>query len=198
MSLKHGLLGLLRYGSMTGYELDKTFKDSLNFFWSAGTSQIYRELNEMEGTGWLSSEVVIQNDRPNRKVYSITERGNRELLRWLASAPSARELKIRNSFLMRIFFAGELSLEKNLQTLEAFRKRAEDSLTNMAGVGVNIDRYRNSIEEPNMALFWKLTADFGTRYDSMCIAWAEHAMELLRRMINEGFGTEWQSPGKGE
>ena len=26
MSLKHGLLGLLNYGSMTGYELDKAFK----------------------------------------------------------------------------------------------------------------------------------------------------------------------------
>ena len=37
MSLKHGLLGLLNYGSMTGYELDKIFRDSLSFFWQAKT-----------------------------------------------------------------------------------------------------------------------------------------------------------------
>ncbi len=29
MSLKHGLLGLLNYGNMTGYDIDRTFKDSL-------------------------------------------------------------------------------------------------------------------------------------------------------------------------
>ena len=39
--LKHGILGLLNYGSMTGYEINKIFKDSLNYFWDAQTSQIY-------------------------------------------------------------------------------------------------------------------------------------------------------------
>lgn len=32
MSLKHGLLGLLNYNSMTGYDLSKFFSDSLSFF----------------------------------------------------------------------------------------------------------------------------------------------------------------------
>ena len=41
--LKHGILGLLNYGSMTGYEINKAFKDSLSYFWNAQTSQIYRE-----------------------------------------------------------------------------------------------------------------------------------------------------------
>ena len=27
--LKHGILGLLNYGSMTGYEINRTFRDSL-------------------------------------------------------------------------------------------------------------------------------------------------------------------------
>ena len=54
MSLKHGLLGLLNYGNMTGYDIDRTFKDSLFLFWQAQTSQIYRELNTMEKLGWLT------------------------------------------------------------------------------------------------------------------------------------------------
>ncbi len=49
MALKQGLLGLLNYGEMTGYELAKAFNDSLSFFWQAQTSQIYRELNQLEG-----------------------------------------------------------------------------------------------------------------------------------------------------
>ena len=37
MALKQGLLGLLNYGEMTGYELAKAFNDSLSFFWQAQT-----------------------------------------------------------------------------------------------------------------------------------------------------------------
>ncbi len=33
--LKHGILGLLNYGDMTGYEISETFKNSLNYFWPA-------------------------------------------------------------------------------------------------------------------------------------------------------------------
>ena len=46
--LKHGILGLLNYGDKTGYEIMTVFRDSLNHFWTAQTSQIYRELQTME------------------------------------------------------------------------------------------------------------------------------------------------------
>ena len=38
--LKHGILGLLNYGEMTGYEIMMAFRDSLQFFWMANTSRI--------------------------------------------------------------------------------------------------------------------------------------------------------------
>lgn len=46
--LKHGILGLLNYGSMSGYDIMRTFKNSLDFFWTAQTSQIYRELQTLK------------------------------------------------------------------------------------------------------------------------------------------------------
>ena len=49
--LKHGILGLLNYGDMTGYEIKTAFEDSLNHFWHAQTSQIYRELQLLEKNG---------------------------------------------------------------------------------------------------------------------------------------------------
>ena len=107
MSLKHGLLGLLSYGSMTGYELDKTFKDSLFLFWKAQTSQIYRELNGMEHSGWLTSEIVYQTDKPNKKLYSLTESGRKELHDWLSENNLDNEFQTRSTFLMKLFFSGE-------------------------------------------------------------------------------------------
>ena len=46
--LKHGILGLLNYGDMSGYEIREVFQDSLNYFWTAQTSQIYREIGVLE------------------------------------------------------------------------------------------------------------------------------------------------------
>ena len=45
--LKHGILGLISNGDKTGYEIMTVFRDSLNHFWTAQTSQIYRELQTM-------------------------------------------------------------------------------------------------------------------------------------------------------
>ena len=49
--LKHGILGLLNYGEMTEYEIMEVFRDSLNYFRDAKTSQIYRELQGLEQKG---------------------------------------------------------------------------------------------------------------------------------------------------
>ena len=46
--LKHGILGLLSYGDMTGYQIMTVFRDSLSHFWVAQTSQIYREMQGLE------------------------------------------------------------------------------------------------------------------------------------------------------
>ena len=89
MALKQGLLGLLNYGEMTGYELAKAFNDSLSFFWQAQTSQIYRELNQLEAEGLLHSHIEVQTGKPDKRVYAITTQGKAELDRWLASDLSA-------------------------------------------------------------------------------------------------------------
>jgi len=81
--LKHGILGLINYREMTGYEIMQTFRDSLNFFWKAQTSQIYRELQTLEKKEWVAKTVVLQQGKPDKNVYSITQEGRCELLRWL-------------------------------------------------------------------------------------------------------------------
>lgn len=179
MSLRHGLLGLLSYGRMTGYELDKAFKDSLNFFWHAQTSQIYRELNAMEKLGWLTSEIVFQTDKPNKRQYSITEQGRRELQNWLAEDGLDGEFQIRSAFLMKFFFSGERSPEETVALLEQFQKKCMDAAAALEETGGSIERYRPGAGADRRALFWGLTADFGKSYVGMCLDWAERAIRRL-------------------
>ena len=65
--LKHGILGLLNYGDITGYEIKEVFERSLNYFWTAQTSQIYRELQTIEKKGWAKSTRIEQAGKPDKK-----------------------------------------------------------------------------------------------------------------------------------
>ena len=77
MSLSHSILGFLSYESMTGYDLAKAFGSSVRFFWYAQTSHIYLELNKLEKKEYVTCEVIVQTDKPSKKLYSITPKGKR-------------------------------------------------------------------------------------------------------------------------
>ena len=86
MSLQHILLGLLREPG-TGYDLKAVFDERISHFWSAEFGQIYPTLNRMEEGGLLRSHVQPSEKGPNRRVYTLTDEGREELLRWLGSGP---------------------------------------------------------------------------------------------------------------
>ncbi len=182
MSLKHGLLGLLNYGSMTGYDLDKAFKESLNFFWQSQTSQIYRELNAMEKLGWLTSEIIFQTDKPNKKMYSITPSGIEELQKWLADNSVSEGLSIRSVFLMKLFFSGEKSIAENIKMLHSFKNSCEKALASLGYTNSSINKYSDLIKEKEKAFYWKATANFGRYYYAMCIRWADDTIKDLEEI----------------
>lgn len=182
MSLKHGILGLLNYGEMTGYELDKAFKESLSFFWRAQTSQLYRELAAMEKTGWIAGRRVIQSDKPNKRVFSLTDAGRAELTRWLAAPQTGMEEigTVRSAFLMRMFFIGELGDEKALEILRSFREKCLQAQAEFAtAVGGAIAEYGAVVGAKQRTKYWKIVAMSGEGLLAAELAWAEKAIALL-------------------
>jgi len=83
MSLEYAILGFLNYGESSGYDLKKMFDTSIRHFWSADQSQIYRTLSKLVKKQWVTMHLVEQVDKPNRKVYTITEAGKEGLYQWL-------------------------------------------------------------------------------------------------------------------
>src|SRR5688572_3144470 len=117
MSLPHAILGILQYYPMTGYDLKTQFFDeSITHFWSADQAQIYRTLDKLAEQGWVESQLEIQQDRPNRKVYSITETGRTELRRWLTTDQPLHA--VREPLLIQLFFAAQLPNETVVEMLQ--------------------------------------------------------------------------------
>src|SRR5580693_5258535 len=101
MSLRYSLLALLSREPKTGYELSKDFEGSTGFFWTATHQQIYKDLHELEKMGWLGFRSVIQEDKPDKKIYAITGKGRTELKRWVADETSPTPSK--DAFLIKLF-----------------------------------------------------------------------------------------------
>lgn len=55
----------------------------VGFFWHALHSQIYPELAQLEEQGLITHEVIEQQDRPDKKLYTISEAGLRMLRQWV-------------------------------------------------------------------------------------------------------------------
>ncbi|MFD4632434.1 PadR family transcriptional regulator [Streptomyces sp. NPDC058284] len=83
MALEHAILVSLLEKPGSGYELARRFDRSIGYFWTATHQQIYRVLKRMENDGWIGAREVAQQDRPDKKEYSVAERGRTVLSRWL-------------------------------------------------------------------------------------------------------------------
>jgi DNA-binding PadR family transcriptional regulator len=93
MPLEHALLVSLSERPASGLDLTRRFDASIGFFWQASHQQIYRVLGRMEKDGWVTSTVVAQQGRPDKKVYDVTEPGRLELERWLSEPTAADPLR---------------------------------------------------------------------------------------------------------
>jgi PadR family transcriptional regulator, regulatory protein AphA len=94
---KHALLGFLSFGPATGYELKHAFENSIQHFWSADLSQIYRTLESLREEGLVTMRIEHQESKPPKHIYSLTESGRAELLRWLHE-PTVELPTVRNPF----------------------------------------------------------------------------------------------------
>jgi PadR family transcriptional regulator AphA len=119
MSIRHAILGFLSWTPLTGYDLKKLFADSEVLYWSGNNHQIYRALVELHDENLVTRDIQQQENRPARKIYSITEKGLAELRDWLHSTPELPQL--RDPFLIQLAWADQLSageLETLLGTYE--------------------------------------------------------------------------------
>lgn len=178
--LKHGILGLLNYRDMTGYEIMEVFRDSLSFFWNAQTSQIYRELQSLEKKSWVCSRVVPQQGKPDKKLYTITEEGRAELIQWLADGDPG--LSPRTPLLMKVFFLGERSREENICYFQQLKAACEMFLASLEPIPESIEAYSHYLDAPDKAAYWQMTVEYGRRNMKMHMEWAQSCIERLEGM----------------
>jgi PadR family transcriptional regulator AphA len=178
MSLEFAILGFLNYQPYTGYDLKKIFDTSIRHFWPADQSQIYRTLTRLTENGWTDMEKIPQDDRPDRKVYSITDAGRAELLRWLSSPPPMGEP--RSAPLIQVFFAGQLSDAEVLEKFEGYAAIMRSILGLYDQVPGQLGPFQQEITSSREHFFWMLTLENGVTSMRANLAWAESVIDRIK------------------
>uniref|UniRef100_UPI00286DB6B3 PadR family transcriptional regulator n=1 Tax=Chamaesiphon sp. VAR_48_metabat_403 TaxID=2964700 RepID=UPI00286DB6B3 len=83
MALSHAILAAINDCPCSGYDLAKRFDGSVGFFWNATHQQIYRELTKLEEQSQLDARLVQQEHRPDKKIYTLTSKGEETLRSWI-------------------------------------------------------------------------------------------------------------------
>jgi DNA-binding PadR family transcriptional regulator len=100
MALRNAVMAALLEGEASGYDLAKGFDASVANFWMATPQQLYRELEKMEAEGLIAARVVLQERRPNKRLFSLTEAGLQALAEFTARPP--RPGAIRDELLVKV------------------------------------------------------------------------------------------------
>ena len=184
------ILGMLTFGTMSGYDLSKMVNASIGHFFSPAKSQIYSELRRLVDLGFASVEHVTQSDRPNKRLYSITPKGRRHLRSWLESSDVEPD-SYRSPFLLKLFF-GELMPKELLVTqVKAAHERAIGELAELERLEAQI-KGRQEYLHPHRVL------RFGLAHTRASVEWTGQVLEELQVLEESEAGSPAASQTKGE
>jgi len=174
LALGDAILACLTERPMTGYELAKTFDNSIGFFWKADHQQIYRELTKLRDRGHIQGREVVQSGKPNKLVYTLTPEGRAALRHW-AARPSI-PVSMKDDLLVRLYALDSVEIEPLRNDLMARMEHHRD----------RADRYERILNK-RFPQGTSAQADtgkllllrMGLRHERAVAEWCEEAIEAL-------------------
>jgi DNA-binding PadR family transcriptional regulator len=122
------ILGMIAFGNHTGYDIKQLVDKSTRHFWAASYGQIYPELRRLEQQGLVHGRSEPSGARA-RRVYTLTDAGERAFGDWLAS-DAELVYELRDEGMLKLFFsdaAPETRIE-NVRAMRALYERKRSQL----------------------------------------------------------------------
>ncbi|MEU9301019.1 PadR family transcriptional regulator [Streptomyces sp. NPDC048269] len=147
MALRHAVLAALLDGEYSGYQLAKVFDISVANFWPAVPQQLYAELAKLEREGLVTGREVVQEGRPNKRLFQVTEAG-RDALEEFAAAASKPSV-IRDDLLVKVQTADRIGTAPVIEQLE---QRASAAEAKIELLGTLLRQMRGDVDEAEFLL----------------------------------------------
>ena len=122
------ILGFLMSGPKSGYKI-KHITGKLMMAYNLSLNQIYPALRKLEAGDLVKKEVVFQTGKPNKHVYSVTEKGRDMFLKSMTAPPTPIDYQL--DFLTRVFFFRFLSHDEMIRQFEHEISSLEEQLEDL-------------------------------------------------------------------
>lgn len=126
------VLGMVHLGARSGYEIKQAVENSIRFFWTISQAQIYPGLQLLEAAGLITGRADPQGRRP-RRVFETTRAGEAALRDWL-TRDEPMPFELRDTGMLKVFFADALDREQALTLVRAIRKRSADRVRTLRAI----------------------------------------------------------------
>ena len=176
------VLGLLRAGPRSGYDLVAEAQIVVGGFWTVTRSQVYRELAD------LAERDLVQPGQPgprDRRPFQLTDRGREAFREWVNTPPEPENLRI--PLLLRLTFADEIDPDRLHQTISEHR----DLHTR------RLEEYREldgQLAAGGVPLEARVTLAYGIAYESAVLRWFEKLPQSLTGPPASSHGSAGGSP----
>lgn len=120
------ILGMLRLGAETGYDIKRAVEVSTRFFWTISEAQIYPMLARLDKDGLIVGHDA-SHGRRKRRAYELTPKGEKALIEWL-SFEEPLPFEVRDVALLKLFFADAAEPEAAIEVIRRLRSRSEQEL----------------------------------------------------------------------
>jgi len=195
MSLRYAMLAILRVGPLSGYDLAKQFAQSVGHVWHAPDSQIYPELRKMEAEGLVEGEEQTRGERGTRRVYHVTEAGDRAFLDWMGSPLDYQ--RVRDPAHLRAAYLEAADSAAARAFLEAHRAQWQAELEQWEGELVRIETLANPMLQRRLGVTAERDRERTIAFKHFAyeglvararveIEWADAGLALLERLEADG------------
>jgi DNA-binding PadR family transcriptional regulator len=171
-STEAAILGLLRLGERSGYDLSKMVRGSVGYFWSPAQSQIYSVLPRLVDAGLATRRGVRQARRPDKQVYRITKKGEGALEAWL-NDPETERVAVKDPFLLKLFLGEFISREAVVAHIRKARAREAAELAELEQI------HPDSEAHP----YDQLVLDWGLVRARAFLRWADSAIKQIEATV---------------
>jgi DNA-binding PadR family transcriptional regulator len=146
-NLRYAVLGLIasKTDGVHGYQLKGECEAIADEFWALNYGRLYRILDELEGMGALTVADEIQKGRPNKKVYRITEKGQKNLDDWLLAPVQPNGQPLRDEMVLKLLFVSDDDVDR---IYEIIKQQRSVYLTRLA----RLTRRRRRLEKAGVSM----------------------------------------------
>jgi DNA-binding PadR family transcriptional regulator len=173
------LLGLLTIQPMSGYELGQTVRESVGHFWNESYGQIYPNLKKLAGGGFVTSKAERRKGKPDRQIYSITQKGRERVATWLAVPPQP-EIP-RNELLLKLFFGGQAPLAVSIEHVQRMMESESAILRVIGSIEKEIRKNGQYSDVP----YWMMAVRFGQLELEAHQRWAQETLAELNKLAKK-------------